>query len=118
MKAGQWAVVAEIAAAQDGLITYRQALASGTSRSSFEREVRFGRLLLVRRRVYRVAAVPLGPHHQIRAATLAAPRLLASHTSAGALWGLLRPPQPIHATIDRDTKARLAGVVVHRSPVA
>jgi very-short-patch-repair endonuclease len=117
MRARHWEGVAAIAREQDGLITYRQALGVGTSRSSFEREVRFGRLALVRRRVYRVAALPEGPHIAIRAAVLANPRLIASHTSAASLWRLYPTGFPVHCTIAPGRKARLAGVVVHQAPV-
>jgi very-short-patch-repair endonuclease len=114
VKAVHWAAIAEVAAAQDGLVTYRQALAAGTSPASFRREVSFGRLAPVRRGVYRVAALAPGPLHDIRAVTLAAPKLIASHYSAAALWGLMEPRRPVHCIIDPSKLARLTGVVVHQ----
>jgi very-short-patch-repair endonuclease len=118
MKARHWALVAEIAAAQDGLITFRQALAAGTSVRSFRREVSFGRLVPVRRSVYRTAALAPGPFHDIRAVVLANPKLTASHSSAAALWGLMHPGRPVHCTIPQTAKARLKGVVVHHADLA
>jgi hypothetical protein len=120
MRGAHWAVIARIAQCQDGLITRGQAMASGVSRASFQRDVQFGRLIPVRRRVYRVAGVTLGPNHDVRAVTLAAPQVTASHQTAARLWGLAgaRLARPLHFTASPRLRLELVGAVVHRSELA
>jgi hypothetical protein len=113
MKPEHWAVVAAIAQAQDGLVTGPQVRAGGASRASFNRDVRYGRLVRVRHQVYRVSGMALGPLHAVRAVTLAAPRLVASHETAAAVWGLMGLRKPLHVTVRSGRPPRLAGVVSH-----
>lgn len=117
MRAEHWDRVAEVAARQDGLVTSAQAMASGTSRASFRRELQFGRLVRVRHRVYRVAGQAVSPLHEVRAVALAAPSVVASHQTAAALWRLMSAPTPLHFTISPPGRAKLARVTLHRSPV-
>lgn len=65
--------------------------------------------------VYAVGHTALTRHSHLLAAVYACgPAALASHRSAGALWGLLRLPQRIEVTAPRGCKPK-KGVTVHRS---
>ena len=79
--------LAELAARQDGLVARHQAR-DHLSRKQLESRLATGRLVIVRRGVYRFAGAPAGPWHELRAAVLAAgPSAVTSHHSAAELWG-------------------------------
>ncbi|MFN2606599.1 MAG: hypothetical protein ABR511_01695 [Acidimicrobiales bacterium] len=113
-------VLNRLAATQCGLVTHEQALAAGVSGDQCARRRAAGLLIGVHDSVYRMAAVPPSPHQDVLAACLAAgPAGVASHRSAAALLGLRgvawgRP----EITVPGTGRPRLAGVTVHRSPLA
>lgn len=109
--------VAELAGRQHGMVTRRQLVAAGLDDSAIAYRVRSGRLIRVHRGVFAVGHVPLSPHARIMAAVLACgPQAVASHRSAAALWGLMRPPPTVDVTTP--TKHEHSGIVVHRSRLA
>lgn len=78
----------DLAAAQYGLITKEQALEC-FSRREFERRVRTGQLVCVRRRVYRCEGVASSYRQKLLAVCLSlGPPVAASHRAAARLWEL------------------------------
>jgi len=74
-----------------------------------------GTILPVHRGVYRPAARPLTDHGRVLAACLAGgDDALASHRSAGWLWGLVEDLLATEVTVPHSRSARLAGVTTHR----
>lgn len=93
--------LAVIATRQHGVVSIRQLGALGFGRSTVTDEVAVGRLHRVHRGVYAVGHGRLSWHGHCLAAVLAnAPSAVASHFSAGWLWGLLlnRPSGKFHLT--------------------
>jgi hypothetical protein len=90
----------ELASRQHGVVSIRQLIALGYSRSAIERGREVGRLHQLDRGVYAVVHTNLTPHGHCLAGVLACgPRALLSHYSASWLWGLTRhSPIPVHAT--------------------
>lgn len=74
-------------AAQLALITRRQALAAGATRSAIDRRVRTGRWLRAEVGVYALAGVPWTWRRNLAAVALATRGALASHRSAAMLLG-------------------------------
>lgn len=104
---------------QHGLVTCQQLDRMGYSSDGVFRLVRSGRLIPVRRRVYRLCGAVPTWHSAAMAAVLAAGEGAAlSHESAAVLWGLLDRE---HATgalhITSPAQCRLDGVVAHRRPL-
>src|SRR5215207_1542812 len=94
-------------------ITVDRFLASGASRSSWDRAHRSGRLVRVHPGVSRLAAVEPTPAHVLHAALLAGGEAsLLSHLSAAWLWGAdLIGHTPVDLTVlDRRRGLRLTGV--------
>ncbi|HWC09600.1 MAG TPA: hypothetical protein VG455_00105, partial [Acidimicrobiales bacterium] len=108
--------LAELAARQDGLVARHQAR-DHLSRKQLESRLATGRLVIVRRGVYRFAGAAAGPWHDLRAAVLAAgPSAVASHHSAAELWGFSgvaadRPELSVPAPM----RLRLPGVRGHQT---
>jgi hypothetical protein len=110
------AQLAELACRQDGLVARHQARAH-LSKKQLEGRLASGRLVVVRRGVYRFAGVPTGPRADLRAACLAAgPAAVASHRSAGELWQLrgIVADRP-EITVPHPMWPRLPGVRCHQS---
>ncbi|HEY5051868.1 MAG TPA: type IV toxin-antitoxin system AbiEi family antitoxin domain-containing protein [Solirubrobacterales bacterium] len=81
--------VAELAAAQHGVVSGRQLGELGFSRATASREATAGRLHRIHRGVYAVGHPTLSPHGRCLAAVLACGEgALLSHSSAAWLWGL------------------------------
>jgi predicted transcriptional regulator of viral defense system len=93
--------LAALATRQQGVVSIRQLENLGFGRSTVTDEVAAGRLHHVHRGVYSVGHQRLSWHGHCLAAVLAnAPSAVASHFSAGWLWGLLlnRPSGKFHLT--------------------
>jgi len=111
-------VIAELAARQHGVVTWRQLLAVGLGRGAIEHRNRSGRLHRLHRGVYAVGHRRLSREGRWMAAVLALGEgAVLSHRSAAALWDL-RPSAAgkIDVTVPARTgRARRSGVRVHRS---
>lgn len=112
------AVIADLAAAQHGVVARWQLLANGVTTPTVRSRVRSGRLRPVHRGVYQVGPVP-GRYAREMAAVLACgPGVVVSHRSAGSLWAILPPPDattPVELSINSRRPFRRPGVVVHRT---
>lgn len=90
----------ELATRQHGVVSTRQLDRIGYSKSSASKAAKAGRLRRVHRGVYAVGDERLTWEGRCLAAVLAASPAVASHLSAGWLWGLLRyRPGTIHVTV-------------------
>jgi very-short-patch-repair endonuclease len=112
--------LATIGTRQHGVISIRQLEGLGFGRSTITDEIASGRLHRLHRGVYAVGHEKLSWHGHCLAAVLAnAPAAVASHFSAGWLWGLLlnRPSGTFHITAPtrRHSKPQF---VVHRAALA
>lgn len=111
--------VDSIAQQQLGLMTTRQWLAGGGTYDELAWAVRRGRIVRVRRGVYRMAGAPITRDQEVLAACLAAgPSAVASHGSAGELWGLwgwIRA-ETVELTAFGGPHPELGGVLTHRVP--
>jgi very-short-patch-repair endonuclease len=110
-------LVAEIAAAQHGIVTAAQLRGVGIGRSSIVKRVKAGRLHRMHRGVYAVghAAPPIEGRWMAAVLALGDGAVL-SHGSAAALWGLLRPfDGPIHVSVpSQGGRKSRRGIKVHR----
>jgi very-short-patch-repair endonuclease len=97
-------------------VTLGHLLASGASRSAWDRLHRAGQLVRVHPGVSRLAVIQAEPIHALHAAVLAGgPGSLVSHLSAAWLWGAEVSPDPVDLTVlDRGRGLHLDGVRVHR----
>jgi very-short-patch-repair endonuclease len=96
------------------MVTLRQLAAAGLDDSAIAYRVRTRRLIRVHRGVFAVGHLPMSPNARTMAAVLACgPHAVASHRSAAALWGILRPPFAVEVTAP--TKHDQRGITVHRS---
>jgi very-short-patch-repair endonuclease len=103
---------------QHGLVTRPQAL-TVMSRRQLESSTASGRLVVLRRSVYRIAGSPETWHQHLLAACLAGgPGTYASFRAAAALWQLPGfEPELLEITVPASRRARLDGVTVHDSLV-
>jgi len=112
------AVIADLAAAQHGVVARRQLLANGVTAPTLRSRVRSGRLCPIHRGVYQVGPVA-GRYAREMAAVLACgPGVVVSHRSAGSLWAMLPPADattPVELTINSRRPFRRPGIVVHRT---
>jgi hypothetical protein len=104
---------------QLGLITTQQLDSLGLSRVNREHALTTGRLIRVRRGVYRLPGVQLTWETAVLAAVLAAgPDIVASHWSAAAIWDLFDRPTPAATTecihLTGPVQRRVQGVSLHR----
>ncbi len=116
----------DLAERQDGVVSVRQAMATGLSRSQIGRRRAAGRYKRCRRGVVRIAGVPPSWRQAVRIASIAAgEHVVVSHGSAVRLYRV-RMPQPVHPRWRRDNEfieveapllrhVRLEGVRGHRS---
>jgi predicted transcriptional regulator of viral defense system/very-short-patch-repair endonuclease len=96
----------ELATRQHGVISTRQLKTLGYGRNSASKANRVGRLRRIHRGVYAVGYERLTWEGRCMAAVLAARPAVASHLSAGWLWGLLRGrPGTIHVTVPTPRRA-------------
>jgi len=108
---------ASLAVQQHGLITRKQALALGLSRSAIQRRVRAKRWIALRRGVYCFAGTPKTERRDVLEACLASGEdAVASHFTAGVLWDLdevWRHRDKHVLTLHQKGRRRRAGVVAH-----
>jgi hypothetical protein len=107
-----------LARRQHGLVTSRQLGELGWTRSKQYQVVRRGRLVEVRRGVYRPVGAPVTREQAWLAAVLAsALAAVLSHLSAAMLWGLRGFPEPeaIDLLAVGKVRARMPGVRGHRT---
>src|SRR5580704_8544495 len=92
--------LAGVATRQHGVVSIRQLESLGFARTQVSREVASGRLHRLHRGVYAVGHERLTWHGHCLGAVLANSPAVASHYSAGWLWGLLRnrPSGAFHVT--------------------
>ena len=102
----------ELATKQHGVISTRQLKTLGYGRNSASKANRVGRLRRIHRGVYLVGHERLTWEGRCMGAVLAASPAVASHLSAGWLWGLLRNrPGTIHVTVPAPRRAKRPFVV-------
>lgn len=107
----------KLAQRRRGLVLWRELQASFSARQ-VEHMLATGRLVAMRRGVYRCAGVPVTWELCVLAAVLAAgPDAAASFRTAAALWGLryCRRPDVIELTVPAPRWVRLPGVRCHRT---
>jgi very-short-patch-repair endonuclease len=111
--------VAAIATRQHGVISIRQLEHLGFGRSTVTDEVTSGRLHRIHRGVYAVGHEQLTWHGHCLASVLANSPAVASHFSAGWLWGLLRnrPRGEFHVTAP-NRRHRKTEFAVHHADLA
>lgn len=111
-----FAPIAEVAAAQLGVVTFDQLRSLGMTPRQIDRRVESGFLERVHVGVLRVRGVPTSYEQRLVGACLAmGPEAAASHRAAATLYGLLRYRQPpVEVTTNRHRSPEVAGVVVHR----
>jgi hypothetical protein len=108
----------EMATRQHGVVSTQQLARLGYTRSSAAKAARVGRLDRLHKGVYAVGHTKLTWHSRCMAAVLACRPSVASHTSAGWLWGVLRyRPETPHLTAPTSRHPR-PGFVVHRALLA
>lgn len=119
-----WDRLFELAAAQEGLFTTRQAAEAGYSPQLLVHHARTGRVLRIRRGVYRVVHFPAGEHEDLVAVWLWSERQgVFSHQTALALHGFSDVlPSRVHLTLPEAWRRRRfrvpAGVVLHHADVS
>jgi predicted transcriptional regulator of viral defense system len=110
--------LAELAARQHGVVATRQLADLGYGRNAVAKAAKAGRLHRVHRGVYAVGHERLTWEGRCMAALLASYPSVASHLSAGWLWGLLRSrPGTIHVT-SRSPRHGKRDFIEHRADLA
>jgi putative AbiEi antitoxin of type IV toxin-antitoxin system len=111
--------LAELATRQHGVVSIRQLETLGYSRSSVAKATTAGRLHRLHRGVYALGHTRLSWHGRCLAVVLACAPALASHTSAGWVWGLLRSrPGTFHVTAPTRRHAKPFAHLHHAQLVA
>ncbi len=110
-----FAAVAELAAAQHGVVSRRQLLGLGVSEEAIRHRLRKGRLHRLRDGVFALGRPDLTQYGLWMAAVLSCgPGAVLSHRAGGALWGL-RPWQGrLDVTVPATRDPRRPGIRVHR----
>ncbi|MGH2938047.1 MAG: type IV toxin-antitoxin system AbiEi family antitoxin domain-containing protein [Solirubrobacterales bacterium] len=104
--------MSELATRQYGVVATRQLDDLGYGRNSVAKAAKAGRLHRVHRGVYVVGYRRLSWRGRCMAAVLASSPSVASHLSAGWLWGLLRyRPETLHVTSPSARRAKRSFVV-------
>lgn len=112
------ALMAELAARQHGVVSLTQLSRLGVEEASVHRRAKAGRLHRVHRGVYAVGHFALSPQARWLAAVLALGEgAVLSHSSAAALWGLIRPlGHEVHVTVpSTGGRNRRQGIRLHRT---
>ena len=123
-KPPSWDQIYEIAAAQEGLVTTRQAAAIGYSPQLLVHHVHAGRLERVRRGIYRLVHFPPGEHEDLVVVWLWSEQAgVFSHQTALSLHGLSDVlPSRVHLTLPDDWQKRRfrvpKGVVLHYADIS
>jgi predicted transcriptional regulator of viral defense system len=119
----EWDRLYEIAAAQDGLFTSHQAAEAGYSPQLLVHHIGRGRLLRVRRGIYRLVHFPAGEHEELVIVWLWSGQAgVLSHETALRLHGLSDAlPAQVHLTLPAAwTQRRFRvpeGVVLHHADI-
>src|SRR5882757_1280335 len=118
-----WQALYDVAAAQEGLFTTKQAAAAGYSPPLLAHHQKTGRIARIRRGIYRLVHFPSGEQEELVTAWLwTDSQGVLSHQTALALYGLsdVLPPQ-IHLTLPlawRQRRFRVPkGIVLHHADV-
>ena len=109
------AIIARIAATQNGRVTRKQLLAAGVTSDAIKHRLKTGRLHIVHRGTYAVGHLATDLRARARQALLAFDGLVfISHWWAAAFWGLMPwPDGPVHVTVAKPTaRARKHGDIV------
>ena len=123
-KSPDWDQLYETVAAQEGLFTTRQAAEAGYSAQLLAHHVRGGRLVRIRRGVYRVIHFPAGEHEELVTLWLWSKlEGVFSNESALALHELSDAlPAQVHLTLPVEWRRRRFrvpdGVVLHHAEIA
>lgn len=99
------------------MVSTRQLKALGYTRSSAAKAAKVGRLHRIHRGVYAVGHTDLTHRGRVTAAVLAHQPAVASHWTAGWLWGLFRTNSAIHLTA-ASRRHRRSGARVHFAALA
>jgi predicted transcriptional regulator of viral defense system len=119
----QWDRLYEIAAAQEGLFTTQQAAEAGYSPQLLVHHIRGGRMLRVRRGIYRLVHFPAGEEEELVMVWLWSEQAgVLSHETALGLHGLSDAfPAQVHLTLPAAWKKRRFrvpnGVVLHHADI-
>lgn len=107
---------ARLAAAQHGVVSRAQALASGLPEDGIFWRVKSGRWEPILPGIYRVAGVPGSWHQYLVAACLwAGPQAGVSRRAAAALWNLEGSlPGPVEISTTRSLQSKIPWLLVHR----
>jgi very-short-patch-repair endonuclease len=110
------AAIDAIAATQHGLVSRDQLRAAGIPLHTIDNRVKFGRLRLVHRGVYRVGPLVVARAAEMGAVLACGPGAAVSHRSAGALWQLSPPPPrgTVEVIASPGTGRRVAGLRIYR----
>jgi predicted transcriptional regulator of viral defense system len=118
-----WQALYDVAAAQEGLFTTRQAAAAGYSDPLLAHHQKAGRITRIRRGIYRLVHFPAGEHEELMAAWLwTGSTAVISHQSALSLHELSDVlPAQVHLTLPTSWQQRRLrvpqGVVLHFADV-
>jgi predicted transcriptional regulator of viral defense system len=119
-----WDLLFQTSSAQEGYFTTGQAAAAGYSTQLLFKHMRAGRVLRLRRGIYRLVHFPAGEHEDLVAAWLWSERVgIFSHQTALVLLGLSdNLPANLHLTLPaswRERRLRVPkGLVLHFAEVA
>lgn len=119
-----WQALYDIAVTQEGLFTIQQATAAGYSAPLLAHHQKAGRIMRLRRGIYRLVHFPPGEHEDLVAAWLWAGQAgVFSHQTALSLHGLSDVmPAQIHLTLPpswRQRRIRVPeGTVLHHADIA
>lgn len=119
-KIGAEAVIARVAARQDGVVSRAQLRAAGLTDRVVDRRIEAGTLRPVHRGVYAVGYRRLTRSALCRAAVLAGgPTAALSHRDAGSEWSLIRIRKgPISVTVPGTTgRPQRRTITLHRAPL-
>lgn len=103
-----WQVLYDTAAPQEGLFTTRQAAAAGYSPQLLAHHQKVGRIVRIRRGIYRLVHFPPGEHEDLVVAWLWADTVgMFSHQTALSLHGLSDSlPAKVHLTLPASWRQR------------
>jgi hypothetical protein len=109
--------VERVAARQWGVVSRAQALDAGLTRHQIARRISSGRWIVLRRGVFAIAGTPPSWEQAVVGAVLRAGEgAVASHFTAGAIWGLPNfGREYLEISTDRPERRRIPGVVTHRT---
>lgn len=108
--------VAQLIEDQYGIISRRQARAEGLSIKAIDRKVASGLWEPAYRGVFRLSGTARTWEQKVMAACMAAGvEAVASHRSAGTLYGLPGLPRWLELTVPASRHVRIPGVAAHRS---